>query len=568
MVQDVGKKRKLSITEASSSISENGTAPITNPSPLPRLNLDILLYLIRFLDEDDRTANGLHLIQTCRSLYSAGIPILVRDSRLALDIYAGRARSHLSSFCDFFEFDSGSRCRYIRNLSIITSPNDWPRYDRKRYRGVLSRLGPVLAQCTNLRSIALGNNATLLCALIPNFRTVFASLSSLRYVEMHSLDNPGLLRYTNMAGKILRSICSPVVSVTVNNGTSTDPGCEEDVLEIDGALGHLSTSLEVMHVGHFVLEDHVVVVYPNMKVLVIEQTSISDIRTEHLVRRFPFLEHLSFGSLTDEENDMIMDLWEMELRNPLEDARTVNIFTQRQHCKWKSLDSVRGDICVLYGLALMCPVRQLILLSWFDGNPYDIPMWHSIMRDCTPTAINLGVDMSYFRPEQLELLVYPGTNNLTHLDLELAFFDAKFKEQVFITNLTALLQSVPLTYLDLKLTFEPPKRVHHFIHDIDMNTFSAQWLAHLPPLPFICNLATSIRTLRYLGVSKKLDLVALGVDTETVPKLSKTFWEITRTERDSGQTISLRQLSKEAKKDVKIREKMVDAECLKSARHD
>ncbi|KAI0074650.1 hypothetical protein K474DRAFT_1665177 [Panus rudis PR-1116 ss-1] len=538
---------------------------LTCSSP-PRLNLDILLYLMDFLDCDRDPDLGVlsdtvHLMQTCRSLYRGGIPMLVKDASLVIDYCLdGPYLRDLYSFCEFMEADAGSRCRLMRSLFVNSRLSPAPGNWYSPYPTLL-RLANVLKQCSNLTTLILHNQIPALFAFFKEIPKALGTLTSLRHVELASREDEGFLSYTTTAHTILSNIHSPLAVVSVDNGSMYRHDWDDlDDLILELTIPRFSSSLELLHVGHPLFMNGSFPECPKVKCLSIECPYPDTIEIYHFRTGFPNLQFLSLGTMTSESlawflepvDEVAMDA----PNNRMQLFWSSNRDYQRQHGSWDELDTVSGEIHTVYALALTCHVRH-IDVSYFENDPSHFILWQSILDNTKPSAVSLDFNLS----GDLRRLPFitSGSTSLTHMHLDICTDRSIFREEDFLDQLFELLRTTHLTYLYLKLLWSNMTEDDLNANDIDGMDLRKQyevtgiWLASLNPYSLVSCIAASTHTLHYLGFGRKV-MELSSVDDDPYHTDLKTFWEITRNENSN--VSSLRQLTKEEKHEIKLREGM------------
>ncbi|KAI0074639.1 hypothetical protein K474DRAFT_1709684 [Panus rudis PR-1116 ss-1] len=411
--------------EASPSLAiSKHSPPHRTPSQAPSLNMDEILYMARILETKDL----LHLIQTCRALYVAGIPLLARHIKLRLDFYIEADRpvaDIFSSFCSFFEADHGRRCRYLQVLDIIPTYHHDHRKKLLRPRGLsenLVRLARILQQCSNMRYLALRDRTAEEFVQVPDLLEALGSLHSLRQVSVYQEVDPSFV-YSD-AIPVLQSIVSPVTSVYLDDGRYNDHD-NKDIeyrSSVVKAFGHLSSTLEILRAAHpaFDDEDCDSLIFPKLTNFTTAHSILGDLVTSRFMRMFPRLQVLNFGALSQEDSeDILLHDSDSHAHDEMRSIRERNKESQKED-RWATLDVVNADILTLYALALVGPIRHVELLGILQSDNLHLDMWSAILRDSLASTVTIRVNTQCFDLGVLPSIA-PRNHPLTHLDLTIVF---------------------------------------------------------------------------------------------------------------------------------------------------
>ncbi|KAI0074640.1 hypothetical protein K474DRAFT_1515751 [Panus rudis PR-1116 ss-1] len=427
----------------------HATSTTSSRNNILKLNADVLILIFELLQTSDLA----HLMQTCRSLYTLGIPLLVKDLYPSLGgDYILASLPHatpLGSLCDFLEAEDGSRCDYVRTVTISSMTDD-PAVehlakeegeeeqnsdegsDEDDNRGVdeyetesgdvgktvekgtrpevrflrnISRFAKALGRCSNLRSLALIGGATDLLTSFPAITSALASLRSIRRVSV---------QYGN-GRDLLERMQSPVAVVYFNDrpyGQLNPTGHPCPVVDV---FRHMTSSLQALHIRHPDLTLPTTS-FPKLKTLMISHANIKDLGIAGLMEMFPNLQFLALG----ERSGTVNVLWRMLSRHAhviaeIEDMRISNIEIQRTK-QWISLDTFCGDICFLYALAPVCPIRQIHLTSILEDSESHMKMWTTILGQSEAPAFILEATTSLLSLEHSSLMIAPS-HPVTHLEV-------------------------------------------------------------------------------------------------------------------------------------------------------
>lgn len=314
--------QKLTISLEDFAVRMRRAFPLQRSTPM---NNDCWLEVINFLALTQGMADIWHLMQTCRALYTLGMPVLVRLWSDALSTSCRYDPECVNRFSQFMLSGDGDRLKQLRKLDIadIVGTHLWD-------RELLFRL---VDGVSKLEELEVEGDF---------FFAYLQAVDGVRHFDqLHVLT----LRSANDVGDALSRMEAPVERLTLDFD-DVDDELEDDDEELPDALSMISvfrhTLRELNVVNGWLDNTEHTAVYNRLTCLQLENTYIPPVG--QLVRAFPNLQRLEtvfcFG---DEDND---------------EFRMTNEQSQAHGDAWSYLDFVsvhRPDF--LYGLALTCTAR-------------------------------------------------------------------------------------------------------------------------------------------------------------------------------------------------------------------
>ncbi|KAI0080921.1 hypothetical protein K474DRAFT_43892 [Panus rudis PR-1116 ss-1] len=468
------------------------------PSCVPlRLNADVLVHIMRFISSKGEL---FRMMKTCRSLYLAGLPMMLKNVHLWLD----DRTCGLARFCRFMEFDLENRCPLVRNLSISLAFA----YEMLECHqtNTMDRFSTVLEHCRNLHSLSLPDGELWLYYGPTSIPRALRALTSMRDLELTLVDDydATLQLLSNLDLPNLQAISVQHDKDYLHN---TDNRIIGNPFEI---LHNQRSTLEVIRFGPCLPESssHI---YPMAKTIVFSCLAIENINTSALMHSLPNLQRLSLGYLPPHQEDL--DRLGRHGEEVLARVHLRNIVHQRDLHLWRQLDAVRGDVLALYALALTCPVRHVQIEE--SITPGLIPFWTKTLDACRPSAVTMQIDMERFGIKQLPSIIsQTAAKGITHLLVDFECQDAAITMDDIMEDIYTLLHSMPLVFLDIHLHYWPdaeqtnPVRV--YIHQLNLHTVATE-------------IAKRVPTLQYLTLRRRMEANAFKDD--------EVSWEIHRNER-------------------------------------
>ncbi|KAH8084911.1 hypothetical protein BXZ70DRAFT_566464 [Cristinia sonorae] len=349
---------------------------------IPLLNWDILLLIIPLLEpawvDIKEVQSIVHLMQTCRTLYGAGMPYLLRSP----DYSAFSIKSAIA-FNEFVLRDS-KRPQFIRSMQI-------PDYWRAEHNSALTRsLAGVLAAAKDLEAITFDEAE-------PFFADSFllqAAVATHRNLKTISLSGCG-----DRTVEAILELQSPVTSIKVDFGFESR-FYQEGEADIARILSNISQHLEAV--------DIVSVGILNSDTLFPRTTTLTFREVDHLnvdaiIHSFPNVRVFSWNSSNwPEENFTLEDVEGMR--------------SQTRNNDWPSLDYLDATIPRCYALHLKRPVR--IWDVYLDANW--LSCFPSTLRDIRPPRLTMCLNLGEWTIETLsKLLQMLCSINVTHLHFDL-----------------------------------------------------------------------------------------------------------------------------------------------------
>lgn len=347
------------------------------PRPTALLNFDVLADVLACM------ATGAELLpamRACRTLYLAGVPLLLRAGVVV------RTRAKLVSFCRFALRDGPARFRHLRSLEVAVP-------GRFRNAAKAELLVRMFASARYLERLEVYDCEVLLSdARLP---AVLAQLAVLRKVTLHSLNDA--------AHAFLDRLDAGLGSVDICFYGDTVEGPGDPV----PLLARFAPCLRELRVTYAEF-GHGTVCYVNLTTLVVDDCQFAKVAP--LVSCFPNLRDLSLwmGHEDDELDE-----------EEIEEHRQLNGDAQA-HARWNGLENLRGSILSLYMLQLKCNVTHLDVQSAYltTDSAYQLA---GILTDVSPLILTVRIDVARFDIRRLGELF--RAKNVAGLIIHLDFWE-------------------------------------------------------------------------------------------------------------------------------------------------
>ncbi|KAH8104599.1 hypothetical protein BXZ70DRAFT_1005116 [Cristinia sonorae] len=380
------------------------------------MNWDTLLYIIPFIG---RRRDLSRYMKTCRVLYNAGTPALLKDK-----VIVGYFPDRTLSFCQFI-LNQPERALWVRSLELCVPPSQLGKGP-----SIISAMADVIGRCKNVENLRLPGLSS-----IANKEELANAIMSLRNLRrIHCTLNRGDIRGPGL----LQKLYSPsLVSAAIEYG----PASEEDscwtVDTLTSFKDHLCT-LKILNAD--ILQPNTRIVYPEVRCIYMDSSAASFI-SDHLAASFPNIRHLHWEcyGLGGEEATQIR-LTNLQQRNA----------TAHASWAWKSLDVLQASLLRIYSMALTCKVR--FLESVILADPYTLPYFRTVLMDISPSHVTLVIYPSYFSNDELSEL-FPQCP-ITHLSV--VFFTSTVDRNDVQNRLSLLvnnLRGLALVYFDISITY-------------------------------------------------------------------------------------------------------------------
>ncbi|KAI0093831.1 hypothetical protein BDY19DRAFT_989366 [Irpex rosettiformis] len=314
-----------------------------------RLDFDVLFIIMDFL-------GALYvrpMMMTCSTLYERGIPCLFKDN---LRI----TKRNMESFCSFMTRDL-SRCKHLI----------WVQFLFWRLREPLAtQLVTILLHASKLEYLILD---PMCLDADPRFADAVASLPSLNNVQING-----------QCQDISRVFCKakgPISSVEAY--PAAQDGSPADFIK---AFSGVKETLVQLILRDAVWEVHYDIVYPKLTTLIMWDPQ--ECTVQSLITSFPNLRHLSVvvRSRGDDENDPFGWIEDFDAE------RGANMATQARDGSWTHLETVRGDINILYALGLSCRVQNLhIRMDGPEISEDDTDRYLLVVEPMRPDYLHLTI---------------------------------------------------------------------------------------------------------------------------------------------------------------------------------
>ncbi|CAL1709485.1 unnamed protein product [Somion occarium] len=467
---------------------------------LPRmvLNWDVLFLIMEFVDR----CSLLPYVQTCHTLYKAGVPHLLRVNT---PIYFGK-HLNVKSFCHFILGEFPSRLRYLREV-------EFPKKFWLRKKDTISQLAEVLRNAPFLEKVTI-SAAERFFEIGPELGAALREATSIREL---SLDGVG-----DQALSVLTRMRSPLNSVEL----CADAVPVADCLDPNKVLASFSSSLRQLKV-RWVQFENTSIQYPHVHTLSIEDDNF--VPMDMLIHVFPNLQSLSITTNTGVELDE-------------EEALHIHNENMRAQARlsWPSLNYLEGDVMLLYCLAPTCKVRCLSV--WPSSS--DVARLVQVCKSTRPESIKIYFHMDKLSVEELRMIL--RSTDVKHLSATIDAYDVNGLKDIraYIHQLRDLFQTLTITTLYFRFIWHPTPtewfRTEHFeTENDDESSLVAplrtpnpvqQYLHSLNVKTCMRKTADYIKTLRYAFFD--------------MPGKPMSYWEIFRTEE--GTISSFEQFSNEA----------------------
>lgn len=341
----------------------------------PRLNYDVLQHIME-IQASTWTFYLKHsllpLMQTCRTLYQAGVPLLLRRQ-----IRLSRIES-LTSFCLFMLSDK-LRFRHLRTLklSILQFPDEY---------AMDSILSQLFKHAQQLDHLTIDHSKFL--DRYPFTRNMIAELAALKTLIL--TDSFGIQHHTlrDMLLQHRSNLRSLVIDFSYNEVSA------EPIILLEG----VAPQLEGLHVTRASFLRNEGPVFPCLKTLSCgERCQV--FFCSPLIRAFPNLVSLKLSAEAGRDED-------------IEIHRSHNRASQ-ESLRWQHLAIFRGSLPALYRLAPRCLLTTLCLQPSFMGFDMRESMLPAVLADCQPINLYLDVWHHFQFSEVSNMLA--GTTRLKHL---------------------------------------------------------------------------------------------------------------------------------------------------------
>ncbi|KAI0792744.1 hypothetical protein C8Q75DRAFT_580056 [Abortiporus biennis] len=387
------------------------------------LNLDVLCVVLASLEQ---RVDILSFMKTCKALYQAGIPHLLRRPFVLIDIVAyGKARMRkYKKLLKYFQ-EYPSRLQYVEDISeatVIWNDPQTPNYPLEVFKMMIEN-------CSNLKKLSIPKiethgrrpgDETPLQLFLP----AKLSLSHLRHIEVFEicLDSH----------KMLRSLEAPVVSLSISFNVDFHLDLAiHDQNYLHSVAGRARDPLPLLTNFVSTLEELALcrAEWDNNQSINNVLGGIRYPRVHTLKTRDDFIPNISLLMYTF-PNVKTLELYNSEVLDVVE-TRNRNVASQEQLSRlgqrkgekllWSSLEYVKGDVQSLYGLGLQ--TFNIHRLQLFDLTPNDTQHAREIIESTKPVTLKLG----FREPRQTfndnldnfkRMLLYDG---LKHLSVSFAY---------------------------------------------------------------------------------------------------------------------------------------------------
>ncbi|KAL4245516.1 hypothetical protein ABKN59_009840 [Abortiporus biennis] len=382
------------------------------------LNLDVLCVVLASLEQ---RVDILSFMKTCKALYQAGIPHLLRRPFVLIDIVAyGKARMRkYKKLLKYFQ-EYPSRLQYVEDISeatVIWNDPQTPNYPLEVFKMMIEN-------CSNLKKLSIPKiethgrrpgDETPLQFFLP----AKLSLSHLRHIEVFEicLDSH----------KMLRSLEAPVVSLSISFNVDFHLDLAiHDQNYLHSVAGRARDPLPLLTNFVSTLEELALcrAEWDNNQSINNVLGGIRYPRVHTLKTRDDFIPNISLLMYTF-PNVKTLELYNSEVLDVVE-TRNRNVASQEQLSRlgqrkgekllWSSLEYVKGDVQSLYGLGLQ--TFNIHRLQLFDLTPNDTQHAREIIESTKPVTLKLG----FREPRQTfndnlddfkRMLLYDGLKHLS-----------------------------------------------------------------------------------------------------------------------------------------------------------
>lgn len=335
-----------------------------------QLNFDVLVAVMSYLYGSDL----LSAMQTCHTLYSGGIPFLLRFPVVL------RTRAKVLSFCRFVLVDP-ARFQLLRALDI-SAPGRFkpgPKADL---------LLAMFMHAKYLEHLKISDCEILVSD--QRIASAIAALASIKSLTLHTLNEAAYL--------VLALSQSDLVAIEIGFWRDDVMGPEDPVPLLKG-FSHCLRELRVTY-AEFLQHD---ILYPCVEILVIDDCRFA--LAQPLIGCFPNVNDLSLW--TGQEDEALED-------EEIEEHRQMNMHSQQEVGQWDSLNHLRGDIRSLYLLGLTCSVKHLDVQSTFLTSTR-VRQLSTLLLQGRPYALSIRIKASGFDMGLLTQLLIPVRGSLARI---------------------------------------------------------------------------------------------------------------------------------------------------------
>ncbi|PSS37842.1 hypothetical protein PHLCEN_2v310 [Hermanssonia centrifuga] len=410
------------------------------------LNFDILIHLMGWIT----ARRGVWLLmQTCRTLKSAGMPRLFRSPVMLYD------HKQFAAFCRFMDA-SGSTCtRFLRHLMVQT-----PLLVRAQETGTLKSFVSMLEHAQQLQKLTIGHLADEAQALDPSLLQALTALTGVKDLTI----SPDASAFIPM----LQSLRSPVVKMEINFKRVPVQVAPMSIIQ------NFSSSLEQLKIAWYpdlFAPDHGAQ-FPRMTELDI--MCMGFLAVDTLIYSFPNLRVLRANSYN------LRQLASSPADG--EAQRQTNLSSQSRR-RWESLDRLEGPLEYLFMLGISCDVGHLSLT--LTEYPYDIlgaDLITAILSATRPKQLSVYMSCNSSKLRYYQIPLDLASEELTHLTLNVAVdIDGNVEMDALeiIEDMVSLLYFLPrLSHLVLRLTWwiedqnDPASQL--FLREVDLEELATE----------------------------------------------------------------------------------------------
>ncbi|KAI0764531.1 hypothetical protein BD413DRAFT_482473 [Trametes elegans] len=351
----------------------------------PYMNDDILLQVMSFADKQ----TVLNLLQTSKMLHHHGARYLLRGN-VEIDTSFDRQVVSFTSFMLCDQSNLSSRLPFLKTLKLFhrdarCHPDYRPESSTATIAGAsLQLLFSMLAREGNLLKLSMWQAEAIL-AMHSKLPEAVAELQTLTHLSVQSVG-----KHTSCMLKALRSrLVRADIIMRGGRGDSEDSpsGIERDPTRL---LYHSMTSLQELHSVNTELHASSLC-FPNVTFLEFEPHRMQFCQTQHYVRVFPNLRHLSIDDCADYWPGAGDSIEHLLIK------RASNLSAQQRLGSWPSLERCGGTIGPLYLLGIPCRIRSLDICD---------AIWGWIGCACDPEVLDTVLGCA--RPCVLRLTLWHG----------------------------------------------------------------------------------------------------------------------------------------------------------------
>ncbi|KAJ3557262.1 hypothetical protein NM688_g1564 [Phlebia brevispora] len=374
-----------------------------------RLSLDILTIVLSHMV---RRPDILSVMRTCKNLYAAGIPALLKSCILF------SKKKKLSSFCDFILQDASARGRHIRDLTFFPSLGEIDDDE------LVEKFTQVLQHATGVEKLTFQKANKLVSN--EQIATAFAQLKSVKELIVRDADSAMV--------DMVKEMQSPVETVllSVQGMSDADKDPASVLAPFQRSLRKLSSWMPEFD------EEDQENTYPNLHTL--DVTFWNNIDMGPMIRAFPNLRNLSMYLQGFDDGGLEED--KDEIREKNEQAQ--------EEAKWEHLEDVVADDINLYIAALKSDVDTLELrLNWQS----EAEQISAILGDAHPTRLNFSYEAEGGCEDTRDHLtgcLEAASADITHFYLKLSETDDPEALSGFLEETIATLPK--LAFLSLEIT--------------------------------------------------------------------------------------------------------------------